>query len=1206
MTNSNGMNFQDLMKFQIMSGIGSSLSGNHMHNANAHGGMTARQNISFYDMLMQFVFMFFINMIDDICKAVPVFITRAQEKVTSLVSRKAQSALENISGGVVFEPSLDDTSIMLDKRHNVNKLKMMRVYGNIDNGSSSSSRTSSFTQDQSEMNGMVDAVLAYIANLDNIPELRLNPNGQFMVSYKDKPIQITRDVYMRIDGYTSESSTGHLTSIKITLLSNTLSACQISNFVRQVYTSHQEDLKNSLGNNIYFFDQKIKDVGPPPVAVGVGGAEARNHRCMVIQTAPKNLSFTMTPFYSNKRFCNIFGTNVRKIQERVDFFLNNKPWYDRKGIPYQLGMLLSGKPGTGKTSIIRAIANQTKRHIVNVNFANITTASQLKGLFYNDKIVVYTDNSMSDTKSYYIPIEQRLYVLEEIDAIGDIVKQRTVDDSENGKKDTIPDELTLAEILTVLDGTMEVPGRMIIMTSNHPEMLDKALVRPGRIDLKVNFDNASAILIAEMFEAYIERSFPREMLSHLPDMILTPAEACEVLLKYSNNKFASDEEFRIILQSSIAELNDVAREKDPVAYKKQFMSQQMSSSEKQHGNDQQSMAASSIEIAPTPLPSSEPPPIQVKNKDLILSEVKGNNDPTVSDASESIATTSDAITTSDVTTSNAIMNKIPLCTTFINGLVTSADAKQTTDDVHNLIAELQQDGDDYNQQNDECLRTYINDCKDVKQVYDKLTVVKEYTKHLPMSFKLMQEMYHDANTSDIKHIMQTCLPILEFTKKYQKQNNNTAISFDTMFHVVLKQRSCDGQRDTFLSQLTKVASWISASMIDDDIWSYYPKLMFHVAVHGWTVISPALIYSMLSDTDTTGETLRKIHVCLKWFMKRGVCDEDVIFEPVLKTSKIDAISSTLFDIMTKLINEDEKTAAASHNTKLHDDDAHTTEPHKDIETVDDTKVETNIPPKDQPREKGECENVVPNDIDIMPLTRTAIYKMFEGDDMRCDHLVKNVLPTISKFFRHDVMEYKEKVNAQVVDTFFSAFLSEQLHYPREKLTTYPERQSNPLNLKDDVYETLVVLEGRMQDFIVASYLFATYPSVMAYLRNMVSLNILWKEHVFNSTRRDTLRYVSEQDLKTLVECCDILKKMLTHIPGPSAFDDTTLYENCKKFSALYTIKNYLQFTFDEYDKETKKPKKDAIASFAIDHGFFQGSDLMAYNGEFDGCAYAPL
>ena len=257
-----------------------------------------------------------------------------------------------------------------------------------------------------------------------------------------------------------------------------------------------------------------------------GDAAAKRARVM---NAPKELSFTRTAFHSNKLFSNTFGEQVREVESRVRFFCENRAWYTERGIPYQLGFLLSGLPGSGKTSAIRAIANHTKRHIINVNFASITTATQLKNLLFSERLSTFVDSHASETQTLSIPIDQRLYVLEEIDAIGDIVQQRY-----EGMKprNTVPDELTLAEILTALDGTIESPGRMLVMTSNHPEYLDEALIRPGRIDVCVSFTRAPRALIVEMYESFFQTTFPAELVPELPDMRMTPAEVGQCLFKH--------------------------------------------------------------------------------------------------------------------------------------------------------------------------------------------------------------------------------------------------------------------------------------------------------------------------------------------------------------------------------------------------------------------------------------------------------------------------------------------------------------------------------------------------------------------------------------------------------------------------------------------------------------------------------------------------
>merc|ERR1712177_190528 len=65
-------------------------------------------------------------------------------------------------------------------------------------------------------------------------------------------------------------------------------------------------------------------------------------------------------------------------------------------------------------------------------------------------------------------------------------------------------KLTLATLLEVLDGVMEMDGRMLVITTNYPEKLDKALIRPGRIDMKVRFGKCTRECITQMYEHYLE------------------------------------------------------------------------------------------------------------------------------------------------------------------------------------------------------------------------------------------------------------------------------------------------------------------------------------------------------------------------------------------------------------------------------------------------------------------------------------------------------------------------------------------------------------------------------------------------------------------------------------------------------------------------------------------------------------------------------
>ena len=179
-------------------------------------------------------------------------------------------------------------------------------------------------------------------------------------------------------------------------------------------------------------------------------------------------------FESGKTFDNVFYSQKEDILKRLDFFTNNKAWYKQRGIPYTMGFMFYGEPGCGKTSTIKAIANHTQRHIVSVPLNKIKTAKELLNVFYSTRMN-YVD----------IPLDKRLYVLEDIDAadLKDTVGERSEKpkDGEEEDKDSGKDspmdmnepvwnpegwdkkfgmqKLTLANLLEVLDGVMEMEGR---------------------------------------------------------------------------------------------------------------------------------------------------------------------------------------------------------------------------------------------------------------------------------------------------------------------------------------------------------------------------------------------------------------------------------------------------------------------------------------------------------------------------------------------------------------------------------------------------------------------------------------------------------------------------------------------------------------------------------------------------------------------------
>jgi len=238
----------------------------------------------------------------------------------------------------------------------------------------------------------------------------------------------------------------------------------------------------------------------------------------------KECSFSPTciPWVSNVTFENRFFNGKKEILEKINFFLYNESWYKERGIPYTLGILLWGEPGCGKTGFIKALMNLTKRHGIDIKLSKKMDMTILKEIICNEDI----------TNDIIIPQNKRILLFEDIDAMGEIVKDRDLPKEQinleqinecvnlaltkkirkSGRRSFDENDLTLEEcntennnlsyFLNILDGLHECPGRIIIMTTNKPEYLDKALIRPGRIDFKLNMTKASLQDIKDIFNFY--------------------------------------------------------------------------------------------------------------------------------------------------------------------------------------------------------------------------------------------------------------------------------------------------------------------------------------------------------------------------------------------------------------------------------------------------------------------------------------------------------------------------------------------------------------------------------------------------------------------------------------------------------------------------------------------------------------------------------
>lgn len=177
-----------------------------------------------------------------------------------------------------------------------------------------------------------------------------------------------------------------------------------------------------------------------------------------------------------------------RIMDYLTDFLTHKEAYVKADIPFRTGILLHGEPGSGKSSTALAIANALK---MNVFIIPITS--------------LLNDESLSDCFSAIPP--NSIVVLEDID-IAKGVKDR---DEDNDKG------VTMQGMLNVLDGFQSPPGVITIMTTNRLDVLNKAIIRPGRVDMIENLD---------CLDSYQLRGLCSYFMGHIPETLaqITPAD----------------------------------------------------------------------------------------------------------------------------------------------------------------------------------------------------------------------------------------------------------------------------------------------------------------------------------------------------------------------------------------------------------------------------------------------------------------------------------------------------------------------------------------------------------------------------------------------------------------------------------------------------------------------------------------------------------
>lgn len=210
-----------------------------------------------------------------------------------------------------------------------------------------------------------------------------------------------------------------------------------------------------------------------------------------------------------------------RLVDDMQRFLNSRELYRRRGTPYRRGYMLEGPPGTGKSSLIFALAGHFDKPVYIVNPATMNDDNTLQRAF-------------NEIRS------NGILIIEDIDSI-DVTEQRKDVKEKKDEKDEKKSSITLSGLLNGIDGVIARDGRMLFITSNHANNLDAALVRPGRVDRREYLGLMELPEALKMFDCFypdLDRDvFERWIAPQLP---MSPANVQNILLGYDEPTVKSE------------------------------------------------------------------------------------------------------------------------------------------------------------------------------------------------------------------------------------------------------------------------------------------------------------------------------------------------------------------------------------------------------------------------------------------------------------------------------------------------------------------------------------------------------------------------------------------------------------------------------------------------------------------------------------------
>ncbi|XP_047324181.1 AAA-ATPase At3g50940-like [Impatiens glandulifera] len=237
-------------------------------------------------------------------------------------------------------------------------------------------------------------------------------------------------------------------------------------------------------------------------------------------------------------------TTKKDLMDDLDRFLNRREFYRRVGKAWKRGYLLYGPPGSGKSSLIAAMANYLKFDVYDLELTSLRSNSDFKNLIIkteNRSILVIEDIDCSTefhTRQEFNTRQQSFCAIQDVNTT-QAVKGLSFMDK----------QVTLSGLLNFIDGLWSSCGdeRIIVFTTNHKDKLDPALLKPGRMDKHIHMSYCSFSSFRILCSNYLGITH-HPTFAQIEELIMeveaAPAEIAEELMR--------SEDADIVLEGVIA------------------------------------------------------------------------------------------------------------------------------------------------------------------------------------------------------------------------------------------------------------------------------------------------------------------------------------------------------------------------------------------------------------------------------------------------------------------------------------------------------------------------------------------------------------------------------------------------------------------------------------------------------------------------------